>query len=179
MGETVTQNSTDAVRLDASRQPDPNRKSELGQFMTPAAIATFMASLFSATSRTIHLLDAGAGVGSLTNAFLDRFQSSTASIEAWEIDPTLKMVLADTLASHARAGLASTIHNSDFIEDAVWNISMGGGRRFTHAILNPPYRKIKSDSKHRYLLRDVGVETVNLYTAFLALAILLMEERAR
>ena len=177
MGETVTQNSTDAVRLDASRRPDPNRKSELGQFMTPAAIATFMASLFSATSRTIHLLDAGAGVGSLTSAFLDRFQSSTASIEAWEIDPTLKMVLADTLASHARAGLASTIHNSDFIEDAVWNISMGGGRRFTHAILNPPYRKIKSDSKHRYLLRDVGIETVNLYTAFLALAILLMEEK--
>lgn len=176
MGEIATQNPVDAVRLDASRRLDSNRKSELGQFMTPAAIATFMASLFSATGRTIHLLDAGAGVGSLTNAFLNRFQGSTASVEAWEIDPILKTVLADTLASYTRAGLASTIHNSDFIEDAVWNISMGGGKRFTHAILNPPYRKIKSDGKHRYLLRDVGIETVNLYTAFLALAILLLEE---
>ena len=176
MRENATQDSIDAVRLDASRQLDPERKSEFGQFMTPAAIAAFMASLFSATPKTIRLLDAGAGVGSLTNAFLARFQGSTASVEAWEIDPVLKMYLADTLASHARAGLTSTIHNSDFIEDAVWNISMGGGMRFTHAILNPPYRKIKSDSKHRYLLRDVGVETVNLYTAFLALAILLMEE---
>lgn len=27
---------------------------------------------------------------------------------------------------------------------------MGGGKRFTHAILNPPYRKLKSNSKHRY-----------------------------
>ena len=131
--------------------------------MTPAAIATFMASLFSATSRTIHLLDAGAGVGSLTNAFLTRFQGSAASVEAWEIDPVLKMVLTDTFASYARAGLASTIHNSDFIEDAVWNISMGGGKRFTHAILNPPYRKIKSDSKHRYLLRDGRRDGQSLY----------------
>ncbi|MBI3343598.1 MAG: Eco57I restriction-modification methylase domain-containing protein [Gammaproteobacteria bacterium] len=176
MGEIAIQSSIDAARLDVGSSLEANRKSELGQFMTPAAIATFMTSLFSATTKTIHLLDAGAGVGSLTSAFLDRFQSSTALVEAWEIDPLLKMHLADMLASYARAGLASTIHNSDFIEDAVWNISMEGGQRFTHAILNPPYRKIKSDSKYRYLLRDVGIETVNLYTAFLALAILLMEE---
>jgi adenine-specific DNA-methyltransferase len=176
MGEIATQNSIDAVGLNASRQLDPDRKSEFGQFMTPAAIATFMASLFSNITKTIHLLDAGAGVGSLTNAFLNRFQSTTASVEAWEIDPLLKRHLADTLASFVRAGLAGTIHDADFIEDAAWNISMGGGSRFTHAILNPPYRKIKSDSKHRYLLREVGIETVNLYTAFLALAILLMEK---
>src|SRR4030065_534886 len=108
MRENATQDSIDAVRLDASRPLDPGRKSEFGQFMTPTAIAAFMASLFSATSKTIHLLDAGAGVGSLTNAFLTRFQDSTASVQAWEMRPVLKMVLADTLASHRRAGLAST-----------------------------------------------------------------------
>lgn len=176
MGEIAIQGSTDAARLGVGSSHTATRKAELGQFMTPAAIATFMASLFSTPTRPIYLLDAGAGAGSLTGAFLDRFQGSTTSIKAWEIDPLLKMHLADTLASHARAGLASTIHNSDFIEDAVWNISMEGGQRFTHAILNPPYRKIKSDSRHRYLLRDVGIETVNLYTAFLALSILLTEE---
>src|SRR3989344_5391559 len=176
MREIATQDSIDIIRLDASRQLDPDRKSEFGQFMTPAAIAMFMASLFSRATKSIQLLDAGAGVGSLTGAFLDRFQGMTASVEAWEIDPALEMYLADTLASYAREGLASTIHHSDFIEDAVWNISMGVGTRFTHAILNPPYRKINNGSKHRLLLRTVGVETVNLYTAFLALSILLMEE---
>src|SRR4030067_741836 len=108
MRENATQDSIDAVRLNASRQLDPDRKSEFGQFMTPAAIATFMASLFSATTRTIHLLDAGAGVGSLTNAFLNRFQHSTASVEAWEIDPLLKVHLADTLASFVGAGVGGT-----------------------------------------------------------------------
>ena len=41
---------------------------------------------------------------------------------------------------------------------------------FTHAILNPPYRKIKADSAHREALRSAGLETSNLYTGFMFLA---------
>jgi hypothetical protein len=48
-------------------------------------------------------------------------------------------------------------------------------RRFTHAILNPPYKKINSLSNHRLILRQVGIETVNLYSAFVALALSLMK----
>jgi adenine-specific DNA-methyltransferase len=48
-------------------------------------------------------------------------------------------------------------------------------KRFTHAILNPPYKKINSMSRHRLLLRQVGIETVNLYSAFVALTIELMQ----
>ena len=48
-------------------------------------------------------------------------------------------------------------------------------RGTTHAILNPPYKKLNSDSIHRALIRKVGIETVNLYTAFVALAVLLMQ----
>mgnify|MGYP002336336126 CR=1 FL=1 len=40
--------------------------------------------------------------------------------------------------------------------------------RFTTALLNPPYRKIQAASPERGLLRRIGVETSNLYTAFLA-----------
>lgn len=42
---------------------------------------------------------------------------------------------------------------------------------YTHVILNPPYKKIGSQSPHRLALRRVGIETVNLYSAFLALAV--------
>ncbi|MEI6569529.1 MAG: SAM-dependent methyltransferase, partial [Verrucomicrobiota bacterium] len=42
--------------------------------------------------------------------------------------------------------------------------------RFTHAIMNPPYRKISTDSEARLLLRRAGLETSNLYTGFLWLA---------
>ncbi|WP_323092367.1 Eco57I restriction-modification methylase domain-containing protein, partial [Aeromonas jandaei] len=41
----------------------------------------------------------------------------------------------------------------------------------THVILNPPYKKINSQSAHRLALRTVGIETVNLYSAFVALAV--------
>src|SRR5205085_6772368 len=47
---------------------------------------------------------------------------------------------------------------------------------FNAAILNPPYRKINSDSHTRRLLREAGIETSNLYTGFLALAAKLLCE---
>ncbi|MEW5980602.1 MAG: Eco57I restriction-modification methylase domain-containing protein [Acidobacteriota bacterium] len=40
--------------------------------------------------------------------------------------------------------------------------------RFDCAILNPPYRKIRKESRERTLLRSIGLETTNLYTGFLA-----------
>ena len=53
------------------------RKSALGQFMTPAPVARFMASMFPpSTLPKCILLDAGAGVGALTCSFLDRWVAS-------------------------------------------------------------------------------------------------------
>ena len=37
--------------------------------------------------------------------------------------------------------------------------------------MNPPYKKIASNSSHRQALKSVGIETVNLYTGFVALAL--------
>src|SRR3989338_9291575 len=68
------------------------------------------------------------------------------------------------------------MHAADFIEDATFSIQFDCNNRYTHAILNPPYKKICTNSKHRKLLRMVGIETVNLYTAFVALTVLLMEK---
>ncbi|MDP2828880.1 MAG: Eco57I restriction-modification methylase domain-containing protein [Sulfuricellaceae bacterium] len=172
----------DAVRLTAGGRISPLRKSEFGQFMTPAPVARFMASLFSTRSlHTARLLDAGAGVGSLTGAFLDRwsaggFDFRRVEVNAHEIDDVLRDHLSSTLASYA-AGLniGVQIMSGDFIEGAVNQIQFGADSHFTHAILNPPYKKIGSHSRHRLLLRHVGIETVNLYSAFVALVVALME----
>ena len=64
----------------------------------------------------------------------------------------------------------------DFVEQASHMVQLGRGPRFTHAILNPPYKKINSSSSHRAFLRDAGLETVNLYSGFVGLAISLMEK---
>lgn len=151
----------------------PKRKAALGQFMTPASVAGFMASLFpSSTLPTCRLLDAGAGLGALSCAFLDRWVAGEFGFEsveatAYEIDPDLRDHLARHLAGYSR--VTPRIVLGDYIKLA----SAKGLRNqgYTHVILNPPYRKINSCSDHRLALRSVGIETVNLYSAFVALAI--------
>lgn len=167
----------DAVRLKVNARLDPERKAALGQFMTPSATATFMAGLFSPPIGAVRLLDAGAGVGSLSSAFLDRFPEANIFAEAYEVDAVMRRYLDATLARHEvnHPHIHSKIFKTDFIHTAVRNLMLGEGTRFTHAILNPPYAKISSKSEHRLLLRKIGIETVNLYTAFVALTILLME----
>ena len=167
--------AVDQVRLDANKHLAKSRKVELGQFMTPSSVAEFMASLFSQPDGTVRLLDAGAG--SLTDAFVKRWGSEGLSVSAYEIDQDLSVYLRERLDSYGNGSFEAALIDRDFIRDAVYRITLGEkGQRFTRAILNPPYRKIGSHSEHRALLRAVGLETVNLYTAFVGLAIELMAE---
>ena len=170
----------DHVRREASSLLDSQRRSDLGQYMTPSPIAAFMASPFSYNGQA-RLLDAGAGVGSLTSVFLDKALQEGTSVEAetWEIDNLLGGYLKNTLDEYVQNGqgkIKAHIHASDFIEDATFSIQFDCDNCYTHAILNPPYKKICTNSKHRKLLRMVGIETVNLYTAFVALTVLLMQK---
>ncbi len=89
----------DLVRQKANRQLDPKRKSALGQFMTPSIVAKYMASLFAVAPKdTIRLLDPGAGVGSLTAAFLQRFMTldgvKKIHATAYEIDEVMQPFLS-------------------------------------------------------------------------------------
>jgi adenine-specific DNA-methyltransferase len=180
----------DLLRLDAARRLDPKRQVEMGQFMTPAAIARFMASMFDAKQRSIRLLDAGAGVGSLSAAFVGEVcarddHPEEIVVVTYEIDAALIEGLRATLAACAlhcqRAGIAfrSEIRQEDFIAAGV--SALRGGlfaaptEEFDCAILNPPYRKIHSDSRTRRLLELLGAETANLYAAFLALSVRLLK----
>lgn len=94
--------SVDFFRLDANRKLDPSRRSDLGQFMTPPPTARLMASLFQAEIENIRLLDAGAGVGSLTAAFVGEIcnreqKPKEIHVTAYEVDGDLAEYLANTL----------------------------------------------------------------------------------
>lgn len=163
------------VRREVAPRTAQAHKSALGQFMTPASIARFMASLFPPSNvRACRLLDPGAGVGALSGAFLQRwadgdgFGFETVEATAYEIDGELRPHLARHLQGYGR--VAARIIAGDYIELATAEGLQGQG--FTHAILNPPYKKINSFSDHRQALRRVGIETVNLYSAFVALAVM-------
>jgi adenine-specific DNA-methyltransferase len=163
----------DNVRREVAPRTAQKYKAEFGQFMTPSSVARFMASLFPpSTLQTGRLLDAGAGVGALSCAFLDRWKAGGFAFEkveatAYEIDDTLRAHLAQHLAGYSR--VKANIIAGDYIELAATEGLQDRG--YTHAILNPPYKKINSQSAHRLALRSVGIETVNLYSAFVALAV--------
>jgi len=178
-------------RSKASVDFDAEKKQELGQYRTPEAIGAFMASLFEVYPTEIRLLDAGAGDGALTAAFVKRLcesrrRSKRISVTAYEFDaaivPTLERTLQSCRVECSRSGIEFTaeLHNEDFIEAGV-SLARGdlfGASKtpFNAAILNPPYRKINSDSRTRRLLREAGIETSNLYTGFLAIAAKLLSE---
>ncbi len=184
----------DFYRLDANRKLNPKTRSLMGQFMTPAPISRFMASLFRAPeNEKIRLLDAGAGVGSLTAAFIEEIcQHRTLTNEVvatvYELESVLIEYLSSTLeecrqrCEESEVVFSSEVLQEDFIQ-AGTEILKGSlfskllkEPEFTHAILNPPYKKIRSDSVHRKLLRSIGVETSNLYSGFLSLAVMMLEK---
>lgn len=176
------------VYTDSLMQIDHQRNADLGQYMTSPRIASFMVSLFGDfKASNVRLLDPGAGLGSLSLTFLEsnllKYKSCNFEVCTYEIDPCLKGFLENNFQllrqkSINRRGLMYiNVLEKDFIEDAVGLILGGQSAKFTHAILNPPYKKIHSDSKHRQLLHQVGIETVNLYAAFLALSIHLLEDQ--
>ena len=159
--------------------------------MTPAPIARYMAALFENLGSEVRLLDPGAGVGSLTAAFVGRHLAANghgAAIYAdpYELDPVMLEQLSATLAACRSACAASgvsfhdQVHAADFIESAALRLSEQGTffaepePGYTHCIMNPPYRKIHSSSAWRQWLQQVGIETSNLYSAFLALAVRLL-----
>ena len=142
-----------------------------------------MAGLFDSLSPHMRVLDPGAGVGALTAAFAERLcdagKTSSVDFVAYEIDPVLNAHLErilERVADRCRGnGIRATqsICNQDFVltpPDLPDLFRQHEAKRFTHVIMNPPYRKIAGTSTHRVALRRAGIETSNLYTGFMYLA---------
>jgi adenine-specific DNA-methyltransferase len=141
-----------------------------------------MAGLFCGGPSHVRLLDPGAGVGSLTAALVERLlgrKCPPAAITAicYEIDPRLFVQLEkilDACRERCRSkgvGFAFDIRRADFIEATAQagRALFAAGDAFDCVIMNPPYRKINSNSDTRKRLRDAGIETTNLYSAFMLL----------
>lgn len=179
------------LRLKAGRESLSDHKATLGQFLTPATVAQKMADMLECQGESVSILDAGCGVGSLFAACVTQFcwrncPPSRISVTAYEIDPSLQEQLHRTIQlcqmECEKAGITfeAEVRTCDFIQSAVQSLQSSlfsdvKTERYSCAILNPPYRKIHSQSPHRKWLRQIGIETSNLYTAFLATAMRLLE----
>jgi adenine-specific DNA-methyltransferase len=168
-------------------------RSGMGQFLTPPGVAGILASMFDQAEGDVRLLDLGAGVGALTAAFVEEALSReqkprSLHLTVWEAEDAfirpLERVLEECVKVGRAAGVATSylVSRGDALRGAVEQVQEDdlftaprGRHRFTHAIMNPPYRKINANSEARLLLRRAGLETSNLYTGFLWLAARLLE----
>lgn len=190
----------DARGSEACLGKERTDRGDLGQFFTTPDIATGMSGLFTPeglNQPSVCLLDAGSGVGTLTAAWTEHVlelrqagrlrKLRSVNFLVWESDRSILSLLKRNLAKCAEALRQESIEceidirGDDFIDAAV---SQLGDDLFdlptvpvfpTHAILNPPYKKIASTSQDRKLLTRIGVETSNLYSAFVWLSLRLLQ----
>lgn len=176
----------DLTRLRLAR--DEESKATLGQVLTPAPLARLMAGLIELPRTRVALLDAGAGIGTLSAAAVESLCARTRppesiTVTACELDQRLTPYLAATLEACAErcaaTGVAfqSTLIADDFLSFATAQLEPifgAGQQRFDVAILNPPYRKIQTASRERRLLSQFDIEVSNLYAGFVALALKLL-----
>ena len=99
-------------------------------------------------------------------------------MRAYEIEPVLVEYLSAQLDALRATGAHAELTQRDFIREGAFALSFGGAI-YSHVILNPPYKKIGASSEYRLLLRQFGIETVNLYTAFLGLYSFAHKKEAR
>lgn len=176
----------DRARLEVSPTLDAKRRGKLGQFMTPALIAADMAAMFHTLPNDVRLLDAGAGMGALTAAFVadscKREQPPRSiTVTCYEVDQALAEVLTDTLmhcaAMCAEAGIdfSASIVDDDYILRSAEPL-LQNRCTYNCIIMNPPYAKLSASSRWRIALRSLGIETVNLYAAFVAVALQQLED---
>ncbi|HEX5001762.1 MAG TPA: N-6 DNA methylase, partial [Bacteroidia bacterium] len=176
----------DKIRIEASRKLDQSKRSEFGQFMTPSIIASFMSSLFLKAKSAIRILDPGAGIGSLSIALIDQIYNTKKSggeisVTAYEIDEKLLTYLKQNIKSTKSSLLEKKITLNSIIidDDFILKEIDSKDKKFTHAILNPPYKKINTDSDHRRALRKIGQEHVNLYSAFVGKSLELLAKNGQ
>ncbi len=162
-------------------------RKEIGQVFTPPSVCGFMAALFGQIPDRFRLLDAGAGVGSLSAAVCERALTLRTprhiEIVLYENDAALIRLLEDNMRHCQKALVAAghelhyTIHGQDFI------LSTQGRQAqrtlfddkqrlepFDAAILNPPYFKIAAGSAHAAAMDAVFQGQSNIYMLFLARA---------
>lgn len=182
-------NILDRVRSSVNGSSCRLERSKIGQFLTTARIARFMASLFARQREHVRILDAGAGAGALFAACVEAMVSGrhhplSIHVVAYENDQKILPYLKETMewckSSCQKAGITfqGEIREEDFVAAAI--VQVGGlfavhRERFTHVILNPPYKKISGESVTRQSLDEAGFEVSNLYAAFVWLSAKLLE----
>lgn len=166
-----------------------------GQFATPPKVARYMASMIPMNSRTIDLLEAGAGTGILTAAVGERCDEATEveelNLGLYEIDDTLCNSLRESMSflkkwlSEKGVVLNAKLIEDDFITQNESFFDLLGKEGiaklrldypYSSAIMNPPYFKINKSDERAKAASKIVHGRPNIYALFLMLAALMLRD---
>jgi len=180
----------DHVRKSFNSATSRADRSGIGQFLTPVAIAQFMSSMFEVGPQEVRILDPGAGAGVLFAACVETLISqekhpASVRVVAYETNSAILPYLEGSLKRCQSLCIANGIEfhgiikNEDFVSAALaearGSLFLAPSTRFTHAILNPPYKKINSQTHISRMLYSSNIEVANLYAVFVWLSMLLLD----
>lgn len=165
-----------------SNEIDINNKILNSQYFTPMEIGKYMSSMFKKINKKrINILDPGSGTGNLTLALITELcewakKPDTLNILLFEKDEKLIQTL-ETNMNWAKDYCLSkgiklnyTIRNEDFIDCGVKKIQSNQIEKFDYIIMNPPYKKLATNSDHNKSLLTIDIDVPNYYAAFMALS---------
>ncbi|SIQ01125.1 adenine-specific DNA-methyltransferase [Peribacillus simplex] len=166
------------------------QKEQNEQYFTPISIASFMSSMFKEVRKNeINILDPGCGTGNLSAAFIAmvcdwKRKPKVINLELFEIDETLSEKLNKNLSELQKLcgdngiTLNFTTRYEDFIIAGLNKVNECNDL-FDYIILNPPYRKLYSESNHKRILMECGIDVPNYYAAFLAISYRLLKAKGQ
>ena len=162
-----------------------NQRKKYGQFFTSKETAYFMAGLYTIPKNKskISILDAGAGSGILSCAFLERFEQidsiQTIELTCYENDDNILGLLKENLQicqANSKKHIQIQIITDNYITSQYldFNHMLGGNsspQKYDFVIGNPPYRKISKDAPEATVMPEVCYGTPNLYFIFAAMGL--------
>jgi len=180
----------DTRRLTRISAIGDTHKEKFAQYLTPIEIASFMAKIsmrYFKPNNEISVLDPGAGTGILSCSLVEELlkngkpalQSKPCiNLDAYEIDASIINELElsyKTLTS--TKDIRYHIHQKDFITDVASDLAWGiNNKKYDIIIMNPPYKKINTNTIYKNVLHDISIDTVNTYSAFIAIGIKMLKE---
>lgn len=174
--DEVVHNTNDFI----ANVPKSKRK-KFGQFFTAASTAKFMVNLFKIDFAKNHLelLDAGAGTGVLSAAFLDHLFKNgfkgTVHLTCYETDDEVLPILEKNLMLAKQAySVDYTLLKENYITSQYFGVNSlidDDRDRYDYIIGNPPYLKISKDALEAKAMSDVCHGSPNLYFLFWAMGI--------
>ena len=189
--------SIEQANLALAERSRAQRKA-MGQFITPASVARFMANQLGPIGNGDRILDPAIGTATLACAVIERVierrEAHQVRIHGYEIDNDLADVACTALsrASFVAREYGITVHYEVKQEDYLVAQAHPEGQlllwgqddqseccRYEHIIANPPYFKLRGDDPRVKLVNGLTSGATNIYTVFMALGLKALRPLAR